>query len=76
MANTKKYLAFKVNKDCTPIEGTDRILLGDNIHSVFSYLASEESVKYNGNGYTLRLPNGDFWVAYYQNKKEQENVES
>lgn len=59
-----KFLVWKADSKCNPIENTDRILIGPSKRWIFNYLATEEKIKLNlHNGTVLRLPNGEMWCA-------------
>jgi hypothetical protein len=59
----KKYNAWKANSKCEPIEGTDRILLGENKRNVLRHLAYEEGVEYKHGDLIVKLPNGEMWCV-------------
>lgn len=44
-----KYEAWKAKPNCEPIEGTERIIIGNTKREVISYLAYEESVEHKHN---------------------------
>ena len=59
----KRYNAWKADEKCNPIEGTDRILVGQSKRAVIKHLADEEGVKHQHNDMIVRCKDGTIWCV-------------
>lgn len=58
-----KYNAWKADSFCNPIEGTDRILIGESKRRIIQHLAFEEGVKHQHNDMLVRCKDGTMWCV-------------
>jgi hypothetical protein len=61
--NDKRYHAWKCEPNCSPIEGTDRVLLSSSFRNAVAYLAAEEGVTVGHKDKCVRLPDGKLWFV-------------
>lgn len=63
MRELKKYVAWKADQNCNPIDGTDRIFSGVSKRTIIKHLAYEEKVLHNHNDMVVRLTDGTMWCV-------------
>ena len=63
MEKQHKYNAWKADKNCNPIEGTDRIFTAKSKRSVIKHLAHEEGVEILPGALIVKCKDGTFWNA-------------
>lgn len=61
METLNRYNVFKTNKNCEPIEGSDRIITGLSRRAIAKHLAYEEGVEMPANSYIVRCKDGSIW---------------
>jgi hypothetical protein len=58
-----KYYAYKVDKDCNPIDNTERCLIGKTKRAVLKHLAHEEGVPAPLNPTVIRCKDKTIWCV-------------
>jgi hypothetical protein len=68
MSKQNRYLAWKADSKCNPIEGTDRILTGVSKRAILKHLAYEEDVEHQHNNMVVKCKDGNMWFVSQLNK--------